>query len=297
MTVEIPPSLNFGYAACRIIHTIADRVTDPNRDPDAIAGQCAITFKPLVRDRVVDGDTIVLHETLSFRLNGAGVLVDANDLPGVGLITGIYDVSFELTQGKGAKIPDRRIEITTAHTVSNPLQLASAGPPAIPPGSTVQTILLPGTVVEGGFLQMVGGAARWTVVGPGGGGGTPAPDATTTIKGLVRLAGDLSGTSTLPTVPGLTNKSDTDHVHTPNKVGLGNVNNTSDATKPVSGPQQAALDSKVTEVRYNIATGWPSRPAGAPWGVLWNSANSSTAPDPPTGQLQMGDARRKLVLP
>ena len=34
-----------------------------------------------------------------------------------------------------------------------------------------------------------------------------APDATTTSKGLVQLAGDLSGTATSPTVPGKTDKS------------------------------------------------------------------------------------------
>jgi len=34
------------------------------------------------------------------------------------------------------------------------------------------------------------------------------PDATTTLKGKIKLAGDLSGTADLPTVPGLTNKVD-----------------------------------------------------------------------------------------
>src|SRR5687768_10900716 len=33
-----------------------------------------------------------------------------------------------------------------------------------------------------------------------------APDASTTTKGLVQLAGDLAGTATSPTVPGLANK-------------------------------------------------------------------------------------------
>jgi hypothetical protein len=34
------------------------------------------------------------------------------------------------------------------------------------------------------------------------------PDATTTSKGIVQLAGDLGGTAASPTVPGLTNKAD-----------------------------------------------------------------------------------------
>ena len=41
-----------------------------------------------------------------------------------------------------------------------------------------------------------------------------APDATTTSKGVVQLAGDLGGTAAAPTVPGLAGKSDTSHNHT-----------------------------------------------------------------------------------
>lgn len=39
-------------------------------------------------------------------------------------------------------------------------------------------------------------------------------------------------------------KADTGHTHTPSQVGLGNVNNTSDANKPVSTAQQTALNAK-----------------------------------------------------
>lgn len=41
------------------------------------------------------------------------------------------------------------------------------------------------------------------------GGGGSAPDASTSVKGIVRLAGDLAGTSASPTVPALANKLDT----------------------------------------------------------------------------------------
>ena len=40
-----------------------------------------------------------------------------------------------------------------------------------------------------------------------------SPDATTTTKGLIQLAGDLAGTATAPTVPGLANKANTSHTH------------------------------------------------------------------------------------
>lgn len=39
----------------------------------------------------------------------------------------------------------------------------------------------------------------------GGGGGGSVPDATTLVKGIVQLAGDLAGTAAAPTVPGLAN--------------------------------------------------------------------------------------------
>lgn len=68
------------------------------------------------------------------------------------------------------------------------------------------------------------------------------PDATTIAKGIVQLAGDLAGTAALPTVPGLAGKVATsrtinghaltaDVIVTQADVGLGNVDNTSDATK------------------------------------------------------------------
>jgi len=40
--------------------------------------------------------------------------------------------------------------------------------------------------------------------------GAGAPDATTSSKGIVQLAGDLAGTAAAPTVPGLTTKQDSD---------------------------------------------------------------------------------------
>ena len=46
--------------------------------------------------------------------------------------------------------------------------------------------------------------AEWVEVS-GGGGSTP--DATTTVKGKLKLAGDLAGTADLPTVPELANKA------------------------------------------------------------------------------------------
>jgi hypothetical protein len=73
-----------------------------------------------------------------------------------------------------------------------------------------------------------------------------APDATTSAKGIVQLAGDLAGTATAPTVPGLAGKEPTITAGSTSQyyrgdkswqtldktaVGLSNVDNTSDTTK------------------------------------------------------------------
>lgn len=96
-----------------------------------------------------------------------------------------------------------------------------------------------------------------------------APDATASDPGLVQLAGDLGGTATNPTVPGLANKENTITAGTTaqywrgdkswqplsaSSVGLGNVNNTSDANKPISTATQTALDGKAdTSHNHTIA--------------------------------------------
>lgn len=43
--------------------------------------------------------------------------------------------------------------------------------------------------------------------------GVTVPDATTTVKGVVQLAGDLGGTASAPTVPGLAGKANLTHTH------------------------------------------------------------------------------------
>lgn len=82
------------------------------------------------------------------------------------------------------------------------------------------------------------------------------PDATSISKGKIQLAGDLSGTALLPTVPGLALKAPINNPTftgtvsgvTKAMVGLGNVDNTSDLNKPISTAIQTALNSKVDKV-------------------------------------------------
>ena len=93
--------------------------------------------------------------------------------------------------------------------------------------------------------------------------GATIPDATATVKGKIKLAGDLGGTADLPTVPELANKEPIIEPGTTSQywrgdkswqtldktaVGLGNVDNTSDADKPISTAQQEALDDKQNNI-------------------------------------------------
>lgn len=116
------------------------------------------------------------------------------------------------------------------------------------------------------------------------------PDASSTTKGIVRLAGDLSGTATAPTVPGLASKQATsvelttiagltpadddilqrkdgawtnrppaqlklDLNLTKGDVGLANVDNTSDMNKPISIATQNSLNSKGNDTEVVHLTG------------------------------------------
>lgn len=73
-------------------------------------------------------------------------------------------------------------------------------------------------------------------------------------------------------------------------VGLGNVNNTSDANKPVSTATQTALNAKlnVVDVKHeiywnNTTQSWPARtvPSGYTGWVVWDSAPYPGVPEPP----------------
>ncbi len=141
-----------------------------------------------------------------------------------------------------------------------------------------------------------------------------SPDATTSSRGIVQLAGDLAGTAASPTVPGLAGKANTVHTHAiadvtnlqpsldakeptiasgttaqywrgdkswqtldKTAVGLANVDNTSDVNKPISSATQTALNAKANDSAVVHNTG-----AEAVAGVK-TFASSPVVPTPTTG--------------
>jgi len=122
------------------------------------------------------------------------------------------------------------------------------------------------TPTTGQVLSYDGSNLTWTTVS---GSGT-VPDATSSVKGLVQLSGDLGGTAASPTVPGLASKENTITAGTTGQyyrgdkswqtldksaVGLANVDNTSDANKPVSSATQTALNAKANDAAVVHNTG------------------------------------------
>ena len=81
----------------------------------------------------------------------------------------------------------------------------------------------------------------------------------------------------IPMYQALGDKSDVGHTHTKSEVGLGNVDNTSDAAKPVSTATQAAL------------TPLQSRVGAAPATWRWNGTSLPTAASQVHAQARAGD--------
>jgi uncharacterized protein (TIGR02145 family) len=139
---------------------------------------------------------------------------------------------------------------------------------------------------------------------------TGAPDATSSVKGKIQLTGELGGSASSPTVPGLALKAPINNPAftgtvtgvTKSMVGLGNVDNTTDAGKPVSTATQTALDLKLNRsdfptgtntgnILYWNGTIWVNLAPGLPGQVIfmsstgipiWSSAAELFLPGAPT---------------
>lgn len=91
----------------------------------------------------------------------------------------------------------------------------------------------------------------------------PVGDASTTKKGVLQLAGDLGGTATSPTVPGLSGKANTSHNHQiEDVVGL-----------------DTALASSSMNVRFYSSGTWQAR-GTSPFPVTFDAGLTDPVPQP-----------------
>ena len=251
----LPSSYQFGKVVCQAIRAVGDTKNDPDFLPETMAAEGTIRFEPQTKRKVVAGEggdygKIVMHEAVVRKLNADGRLIGEHDEEGVWLITGVYTVSFSLVCGTQSPF---QIEIKPEHTDLNPLDLALASPYVPPTGVAVTTILIPSGAAVGDVLAWGAGGVEWAAPGA-----ASVPDATTSTKGKVRLAGDLGGTADAPTVPGLSGKANTSHTHVPADIAGTAVITTdsrlSDARTPTSHTHPAAQISDSTSVGRSVVT-------------------------------------------
>ncbi len=104
--------------------------------------------------------------------------------------------------------------LAQAHKTDGSLKDNIVTTAALAPGAVTASGLADGIITEAKLDSLL--QAKVNV----GAGGTVA-DATTTSKGIVQLAGDLGGTATAPTVPGLSGKANTSHTHAASDITSG----------------------------------------------------------------------------
>lgn len=162
---DLPYGFDWGYVTGRIIHALADTISDPDKEPEARGASGRVVFVPKPKPSSVNG-VLVVYERTVVQLNDEGYLVDAHgdQLP-VALLSGDYAVTFELT---GGQLGGFQIRVTPEHTAANPLDLATAAPYEPPTGVAVTTMRVPMNPTEGYALGWLNGELAWL---SGGGGG------------------------------------------------------------------------------------------------------------------------------
>lgn len=136
---------------------------------------------------------------------------------------------------------------------------------------TMGTALVAGTGIA---ITVNDGADTITIDATGGGS---VPDATTSVKGVVQLAGDLGGTAASPTVPGLSGKVALSTIDAKGDLLVGTANDTISKVGVGSNGQVLTADSTQT-----AGVKWATPSAGATVGaaVYLNAATLASA----TGQ-------------
>lgn len=134
-----PPVLGEGFVQGRFVGVSMGNPAGPDRLPDLRGLRGTVYFKPIKKyDHVTTGTpATVFPDPLYMEVNTDGWLVDrasqadANLPPGGWLPVGRYEVHAQVAGNK--RVAPFSIEVTTAHTVAEPLNLNTAAPIILPP--------------------------------------------------------------------------------------------------------------------------------------------------------------------
>ena len=159
-TPALPASYEWGFVVGQIIEAIADQSGDDNRFPESRPVLGRVIFEPLTPLRKVSTPValFVAHKKVVAELNDNGEIMDADGYPGVWLVTGSYRVSFKLVD---AEIKAFNIEVTSAHTIGQPLNLATATPYVPEDGATVVLVPVPAGTSVGSTLIWTANGLAW----------------------------------------------------------------------------------------------------------------------------------------
>jgi len=155
--------------------------------------------------------------------------------------------------------------LTQAHTTTGDLKPGAVGTSQLQNGSVTAAKLASGAITgtvltgsagtDGQVLTSASGSSTglsWATPSSSG----LVPDADATTKGLVRLTGDLGGTSANPTVPGLAAKANTSSLAT-----VATTGSYSDLTNKPTIPTVPTLSTVATSGNYLHLTNRPTIPA------------------------------------
>lgn len=151
MSTPLPEEIEFGYVAGRYLLAVKDTTDDPDAESDGQPAAGAITFAP-VSEKIISSSpvpTLVTKTSKTFSLDAEGYLSDDHGNRAVGLVTGVYTVTYGL---KGVRNSSFQIQVTSGHTPQSPLWLPTAAPYVPPTGVTAQVVQVLGSPVPGSFL-------------------------------------------------------------------------------------------------------------------------------------------------
>lgn len=159
-------ALEYGKVVGKLVSVRGDG-PDEDRLPDTIgATSVKPVFRPTVKSFVEpELGALVAAEPVIAQIGPDGTLLDPQGSPGVWLLVGTYTVEL------GTHHAPLTIVVTAEHTDDAPLELHTAVPYTPPPGTTVQTVVVPSGAADGQVLGWQSGLA-W--VDPGAGAAGPS---------------------------------------------------------------------------------------------------------------------------